>query len=376
MLNLSSLFYTTTEEECLLNNLDLTIEQKNLLNEARSEVRQTLRTNLPKVLAEIAGEDAVTQPRFFTQGSWAYKTLNAPAQNPQQADLDDGAYLPLGFISELHKPSFASKIYFEAVERVLLLLAQQNKWKLITDKPTCTRLVINDKAHIDIPLYAIPDKEFALLKYAAESRYISMDSAAFADQDVWTALPNNMVLLAHRDDDWKISDPRPIKDWFLNQVSIKGDQLRRIVRYLKAYRDQQWPEGGPTSILLMAAAVPLFEKRDRRDDLALLDVVRTLPDRLRKGVNNPTDITESLTERLGSKGVEEAASKFDELCRYLAASLQATDATQATIWMCSQFGSRFPNSPDRIQEVTPMQTIASAAPVFTASQLVGRTQAG
>jgi len=43
-------------------------------------------------LSEIAGEDAVTQPRFFTQGSWAYKTLNAPAQNPQQADLDDGAY--------------------------------------------------------------------------------------------------------------------------------------------------------------------------------------------------------------------------------------------------------------------------------------------
>jgi len=28
MLNLSSLFYTTTEEKCLLNNLDLTINKK------------------------------------------------------------------------------------------------------------------------------------------------------------------------------------------------------------------------------------------------------------------------------------------------------------------------------------------------------------
>ena len=126
----------------------------------------------------------------------------------------------------------------------------------------------------------------------------------------------------------------------------------------------------------MAAAEPIFEKRDRRDDLALLDVVRQLPDQLRKGVNNPTDQTESLTEKFDIKDIEEAASKFDELCRYMAASLQATDTKQASIWMREQFGIRFPDSPDRIQQVTPTQTIASAASVFTASQLVGRTQAG
>ncbi|MDD2776791.1 MAG: CBASS cGAMP synthase [Gallionella sp.] len=378
MLNFSSLFYTTTEEKCFLNNLDLDVEHKKLLNDAKSEVRRTLKDNLPKILAEIAGDSAVAEPRFFTQGSWAYKTLNAPAQSPQQADLDDGAYLPLGFISEINKPSVASEIYFRAVEKALLPLAQKNKWKLITDKPTCTRLEINSKSHIDIPLYAIPDKEFVLLKKAAEARYISLGSE-FAEQDAWTALPKNMVLLAHREDDWKVSDPRPIKEWFLTQVRVdmKGEQLRRVVRYLKAYRDHQWTSGGPSSILLMAAVVPVFENRKYRDDLALLDVVRQLPSILRKGVCNPIDQSESLTARLGAKDVEEAATKFEELCKYLTASLlQATDTAQASIWMCNQFGRRFPYSPDRIQDVTPSETIASAAALVTATPLVGRTQAG
>ena len=61
----------------------------------------------------------------------------------------------------------------------------------------------------------------------------------------------------------------------------------------------------------MAAAVPLFEKRDRRDDLALLDVVAALPAKLRDGVNNPVDDSESLTKRLGKERVEEAARQFE-----------------------------------------------------------------
>jgi hypothetical protein len=76
------------------------------------------------------------------------------------------------------------------------------------------------------------------------------------------------VLLAHRECNWMPSDPRPVKEWFLGEVEAKGEQFRRVVRYLKAFRDWRWSSGGPASILLMAAAAPLFEKRDRRDDLA------------------------------------------------------------------------------------------------------------
>jgi hypothetical protein len=361
----------------LLSNIDLDLVKKAALNQAKNEIRQILKTRLPIVLLDIAGQDAVTEPRFFTQGSWAYKTINEPAQYPQQADLDDGAYLPLSFLTELHKPSFASKIYFEAVEKVLRPLVASYGWKLITDKPTCIRIEVDNESHIDIPLYAIPDKEFETLTKAAAARYKTLDVALReSERDAWTALPKNLVLLAHREEDWKVSDPRLIKDWFLRQVDLKGEQLRRVVRYLKAYRDQQWNTGGPSSILLMVAAESVFEKRERRDDLALLDVVRKIPYLLRKGIYNPTEQSESLTDRLEPQDLDQIANKFEEFCKYLSGCIQATDKEQACNWMCSQFGTRFPFSPDRVQLVSAVETIASAAPVYIASPLVGRTQAG
>ncbi len=377
MLNFSPLLYTSTGDECLLDNIELNLDKREALKQAKNEIRQTLKVGLPKVLMDLAGPDAVTEPRFFVQGSWAYKTLNEPAQAPQQADLDDGAYLPLSFLSELHKPSFASKIYFKAAEEVLNPLIDKHVGWLLTKKDTCIRIEISTEAHVDIPLYAIPDKEFYKLTKAASARYKTMDEALReSERDAWTALPASSVLLAHRVDDWKVSDPRLIKDWFLRKVELKGEQLRRVVRYLKAYKDYQWPIGGPSSILLMVAAEKVFEKRERRDDIALLDVVRQIPNLLRGNICNPTDTSESLTKRINPDELEKFAVKFEELCNHLSGCINATDKKQACIWLNQQFGYRFPDAPERIQIVTANETISSAAPVFGASPLVGRTQAG
>mgnify|MGYP005851802275 FL=1 len=126
----------------------------------------------------------------------------------------------------------------------------------------------------------------------------------------------------------------------------------------------------------MAAAAPLFEKRDRRDDLALLDVVATLPARLREGVNNPVDKAESLTERLGEAGVEEAAKAFEEFEKVLRGATDAASPSQACIWMQDEFGTRFPDEPDRVKVVSVAATIAAAPAEAGPSELVGRTKAG
>ena len=162
----------------------------------------------------------------------------------------------------------------------------------------------------------------------------------------------------------------------MGEVEAKGEQFRRVVRYLKAFRDWRWPSGGPASILLMAAAAPLFEKRDRRDDLALLDVVAALPVRLRAGVNNPVDDSESLTARLGKAGVEEAAKAFEEFETVLRGATDAGSPSQACIWMQGEFGPRFPNEPNRVKVVSVAATIAAAPATAGPSELVGRTKAG
>jgi len=380
MLNLSPLFFTTADDEsCMHDELDLSPERRAWIASARNDVRNCLRTGIPRVLRERGYTDDMPQPRFFTQGSWAYKTSNAPAQRPQQADVDDGCYLPLSFVSQTKRPSRATTVFFAAAEEALKPLVEEKHWKLVTDKPTCIRIVIAAYAHIDIPLYAIPDKEFVMLTKASMERYgyDSLTGAVnMAERDAWTALPADKVLLAHRECNWMTSDPRPVKEWFLGEVEAKGEQFRRVIRYLKAFRDWRWSSGGPASILLMAAAAPLFEKRDRRDDLALLDVVAALPARLRAGVNNPVDESESLTERLGQEGVEEAAKAFEAFEKALRGAIDADSPSQACIRMQGEFGPRFPNEPSRVKVVSVVATIAAAPATAGPSELVGRTKAG
>ena len=380
MLNLSPLFFTiVNNESCMHDELDLTPGQRASIARARTDVRDCLRTGIPRVLRANGYTEDVPQPRFFTQGSWAYKTLNSPAKHPQQADVDDGCYLPLSFVSQTKRPNTAARIFFAAAEEALKPLVEEKRWKLVTDKPTCIRIIIATYAHIDIPLYAIPDEEFVTLAKAAMERYgydSLTEAVNMAERDTWTALPADKVLLAHRECNWMSSDPRLVKEWFLGEVEAKGEQLRRVVRYLKAFRDWRWSNGGPASILLMAAAAPLFEKRDRRDDLALLDVVAALPARLRAGVNNPVEESESLTVRLGEAGVKEVAKAFEEFEKVLRGATGASNPSQACIWMRGEFGSRFPNEPDRVPVVSVAATIAAAPATAGPSELVGRTKAG
>ena len=148
---------------------------------------------------------------------------------------------------------------------------------------------------------------------------------------------------------------------------------KRLV--VKGFRDWKWVSGGPASILLMAAAVPLFQRQDRRDDQALLHVVTSLPQALRNGVKNPVERSESFTDRLGKDGVEDAARKFDAFAAQLKACCDASNASQACTWLVNEFGQRFPDRPDRIK-VTVAATIASSPAIAGPSELVGRTKAG
>lgn len=382
MLNLSPLFNTSEDEPSLLQALELTAAQRLLITAAKNEVRQCLRSGIPRVLRENGYEGVIPQPRFFTQGSWAYKTLNSPAHlPPQQSDVDDGAYLPISFLKGSKRPSVASSIFFKAAESALERLVQSKwaeKWKLVTDKPTCIRIEISATAHIDIPLYSIPDDEYVTLEKAAE-RYgfdSLLDAVNERKADTWTTLPTNEVLLAHRLDDWITSDPRPVKEWFVDAVEEKGVQLQRVVRYLKAFRDWQWKSGGPSSILLMAAAVPLFTKMDRRDDMALHEVLKGIPAALRQGVSNPIDEKETLSGRMSEEALEEAAQKFEMFENHLNAAISSSDETTACNWMISMFGPRFPNRPSRIKQVSVAATVAAVPAQAGASELVGRTKAG
>lgn len=302
MANVAKLLHSNGDAPSFLKNLQLDDDDHSELKAARAKVRRCLRAEFAK--ASKAELSVVVQPRFFTQGSYAYKTINEPAWTPpQQKDLDYGAYLPMTFVQGA-KPSVAAAAFFTVVDRALQELARTEGWKFVR-KPTCARLVISNDAHIDVPLYAIPDAQFLLLEKAAQARTFDGAFDARADSiDRWDALPSDCVLLAHREEGWKASDPRKIHDWFVDAVELYGERLRRVCRYLKAWRDHNRPHlDEVSSILLMVCAWEAFEDLGRanvpeRDDKALLKVAERLPRLLAGPVCNPTDPDEKICARL------------------------------------------------------------------------------
>ena len=379
MPNFSPLLFTTNGEACFLDELNLAPEELAQIDGARKDIREALKAELPGALRDKGLEGDICEPRFYIQGSRAYKTLNSPCTTPpQQSDIDDGVYLPLSVMREESSPKLAIALFFDAVIDVLGPMCAERGWHTQA-KDTCVRVTISPSAHIDLPLYVIPDTLFQLIKANMENRgHAVFDSAINSERDSWKTLPSDKILLADRKQGWRKSDPMAMKNWFKRECLEKGDQLIRVVRYLKAFRDKQWEDKGPSSILLMAAACPLFQFFDKRDDRALLNVAKGIPDALRNGVSSPIDPSASLTAHMPKEALADAVEFFEEFARYLEGAIDAADAHTANNWLHQMLGDRFPYAPYRMKsnpESMPA-SMAAIAPLAGPAEPVKRTKAG
>jgi hypothetical protein len=380
MANVSKLLFCG-DKICFLDNIDLGARDHALLREARKKIRARLKQRFSEISREKLG--ATVAPRFYTQGSYAYKTINDPARvPPQQMDLDDGCYLPLTFVKE-EKPSKAASTFFELVDAAFEELAAEEGWMFVK-RPTCARLVISKKAHVDVPLYAIPDHEFLTLEKAAEARRLLAADSLHESVDRWEALPSNHVLLAHRDDDWLQSDPRKIHSWFVDAVELYGERLRRVCRFLKAWRDFHAPAlDSLSSIILMACAWRAFEEVGRRnipnrDDLALLEVVDKMPGYLRGEIKNPSDNDELLCRSLSGNARLIAVEKAEKLkVGFVAIVRDCSSQVEALAGMRDLFGDRIPNDANLVS-VTEAATaqVMRHEPRQVPAPIVGRSQSG
>lgn len=374
--NLHGLLDSSIHESTFLQGLTLTVTERQEMQTARTEIRDRLRSKLPASLKQALDSDQqVRKPRFFTQGSWSYKTLNSPCRAPQQADLDDGVYLPFSYL-ESAPPSVMSNKLFACVEKVLQELADEKGWTLINENPNCTRLEIATDKHIDVPAYSIPDEEFEQLRESKALANHALDSVLATVQleeedDNWDLMPTHGVLMATKDRGWRDNDPRPLKDWVESEVKLKTDQLRRLMRYVKGWRDNQiWAGEEPKSILLMVAVAKALDVAiPRRDDLALLKVVKALPEVLKGKIINPATITKSpedqedLTLRLDKDGIRtDVIDRFVSLGEKLDEAIYRSSSPEsACLLLKDAFGSRMPYDPGRVL----IDTVRSTQPQKT-----------
>jgi hypothetical protein len=381
MLNLNSLF--TGSRTGFHQQLLLEQKERTMLSEARKIIRNALREGLPALIKKAHPKlTKIPIPKFNTQGSWAYETIIWPAWiPPQQADMDDGCYLPLSFLKGA-VPDIASKFFFEAVEEVLAPVAKLYGWKINPGGPksTCTRIEIDSTKHIDIPLYAIPDGEFEKLIEFFEKAQREGRADMLRTNSEWDLLPTDSLLLAHRDEGWKKSDPRPIKDWVTRQILLKTEQLRRLMRYIKAWRDWQWTNGhSPASILLMVAVDQALQKPEAGDDLALLKVAAKLPEILAGKVENPTAPGEILSDKLDKDGIrQEVIARAQQLHTSLHHAIMVCDRPEEACLVLQQlFGPRFPTDVTSVDKVKAAAIVAATpARKIEKEPIVGRSTAG
>ncbi len=352
MLKLNKLLSSTVESvfyDCILP----TKEQRAELVKAKNDIRDHLRSRVAAATTTELGMDRQVVPRFRTQGSWLYKTCIQPAfLPPQEMDWDLGMYLPVTVWQENGPPHQMAKAYFLLVERLLKELCDERGWHLNTGKDTCIRVHLNATAHIDVPLYAAPDAEFVKIRERAELLAKSVnrnDSATFdadIDEDVQLWAELTTIVLATRDGEWKESDPEAVAGWFLDLVTEHGEQLRRVCRYLKAWRDLNWKSGGPTSVMIMIIVARAFVRHNGRDDRALEDAAQLLAqgflnDVRERGIDNGKEDF----NRLNAEERQEAAARASILHREIkrARMMYPHSAQAAVDVMREQLGDRVPN---------------------------------
>jgi hypothetical protein len=402
--NAHRLFFWFGEEPCYHRNLTVSDKRLNELREARDAARKAVTDGFDgwekliekKALfedsAKAANSNARLQPKFRGQGSYSYKTLNDPAHTPpQQVDFDDGIFLPISFFEGTGaRPVVASKGYFALVEKALQPLCQKKGWK-IEQKPSCVRLKLSKGAHLDLALYAIKDLDFehlvtASLAKAAGRRALVQDELVL-DEDIYEKLADNDIVLAHRDDGWMPSDPRKLEAWFKQAIDTHGEQLRRVCRYLKGWRDYTWPAGSKvSSIAIMKCVVDAYDSLtgdfdQKRDDAAILMVAQRLPSffQNRGGIENPV-ILQPRTILNGNWSDVERTEYF-QAARTLEANVKfaiegATSADSAIAALQKMFGDRLPTAPERLNLGAREATIKQYPAVKTPAPHVPKTTSG
>lgn len=354
-------------------------DQRILLMEKRARDFRDIAINLPPL-----------KVRFLTQGSYAYKTLIRIAQAGQEIDLDDGVYFRVPFLQG--QPIFSSKGMFDIVKRALGPLVARNGWHWSQEeKDTCLRIHLPGlQAHIDLPLFAVDENEFDRIYTMYRGVFKDSISPLLTEDQLFKkahntyGFENDKIMLAHREKDWLASDPKKIHDWFESNVSIYGNVLRRICRYVKAWRDKNWIKSELTSLALMAMIVEAMNRLgdrpvDTRDDALLLEIVSELPVLIRTGQVGIPSLNMKFDRGWTSSQRDLFAQSFEALRDRLRRALEATKVDTIVVDYFNQaLGPRIPNRPDwvDVSKAAQIEPILETKAATVAAPYVGSSTSG
>lgn len=381
--NAHPIFVGLKKDPSYLAQLNIADDEHQRLMNARTVIRKALRDASHKleqqkrfwrdaylVEANYRVRDNVAV-KFLTQGSFAYKTLNAPAKpTVQEIDLDDGMYVPVRFMKDSH-PALAADGLFAFVEETLRPVCLEFGWTLDSSKNTCARVRLWKGAHVDIPIYSVPEERFELMKRAIEEAAIASVSFSADGFPKMAEIPSNLVMLAQRNGDWIQSDPKQLHDWVEARADRYGPVFRRLCRFFKGWRDHTWENSPLSSICLMCAIdEALIELGgapvNDRDDKQILEVAKLLPDIFRGKIYNPVVENSCLNSSWNDENRKEIINSVKALADEMQGALERTRHPDIVLdHLRNGFGKRIPHRPDIITFENETASTVRAIPAIT-----------
>lgn len=225
-------------EQFIAFNDTITSSKRETLKKNRDAIREKIRNYFKNNWSEKI------QPKFHWQGSYAMFTILNPIKDESGLgayDLDDGVY----FVGK----SLDERETVDWYHNEVLAAVKDHTTQGAEDTKPCVRVNYADGHHVDLPIYFMVDGD-------------------------------EHPTLAHKADPWMDSDPRDFLKWFNGRS--EHPQLRRIVKYLKAWAEKVNNEKKgkmPTGCILTMLAVKHY-KANERDDVAMKDVLNAMYEEL------------------------------------------------------------------------------------------------
>jgi hypothetical protein len=281
------------------DRIALTSSKKESLRKARNALRNKIRKYFRETLK-------LKIPKFQGQGSYSMGTTVNPING--EYDIDDGVYLQHLDTSDKSQWSAPGTVH-----QWLVKATEGHTAEKPIDKRTCVRVRYAGQYHVDLPAYG--------------------------------ELNGDYLLAEKGDKGWHRSDPLALTEWFRSRVKNHGEQLRRMVRFLKAWADfQSGRLGIMPNGLILTVLVYYHYCADEKEDIAFANTIGAISNSVKFAfcVYNPVDAAEELTARLTQNHKIRFQKALSDTADAAAKAIKFDDRHEAAKTWRKQFGDRFP----------------------------------
>lgn len=297
------------------DNIKLSSSKKDDLRSARDAIREKIRAYFKKALEKKV-------PDYKSQGSFSISCVVNPLSG--EFDIDDGVYLQN---LDNDKSNWESP---ETVHRWIIDAVRGHTKEDPIDKRTCVRVIYSGNYHVDLPIYGV--------------------------------YSNHTFIAEKGDIGWHSSDPVKYSDWFINRVKENGEQLRRILIYLKAWADYKSSSANILNSFSLSILVANHYQYSENDDTAFSATIKAIYDQTNNShiILNPVDSNENIGDRFSSSQWKYYKEKLLILIQCAGEALKESSKEASSKLWRKEFGERFPEYKDPKSGDRPLKTSAPA----------------